>query len=199
MYASPGSAQDTTEVNVVWIRTQCKQSTVLRGDLDGVRRLLLDIPRCGRLMPSVRSLDSRGGDVYHYQLDTFSNGAISMMPDYETRFDTSDPGAIRWEPHGEHNFRSWGAFRTTAGPVDGEVVVEIDTHAEADVAIDRVLIPLVEPFARQFMREVTTGFLANIKQVAESGATEPPHGGTEGADGSTARVSAMDTAHGGGK
>src|SRR6266852_1474937 len=123
MYASPGSAQDTTEVNVVWIRTQCKQSTVLRGDLDGVRRLLLDIPRCGRLMPSVRSLDSRGGDVYYYQLDTFSYGAISR------------------EPHGEHNFRSWGAFRTTAGPVDGEVVVEIDTHAEADVAIDRVLIP----------------------------------------------------------
>jgi hypothetical protein len=153
---------------VVWIRMQCKESTVIQADLDRVQRLLLDILGCGRLMPSVRSLERRVDAVYHYQLDAFSNGAISLAPDYEARFDSSDQAAIRWEPFGEHNFRSWGVFRSTAGPVPGESVVEIDTHAEADVPIDRVLIPLVEPFARQFTRQVTTGFLANIKKAAES-------------------------------
>jgi carbon monoxide dehydrogenase subunit G len=153
---------------VVWIRTQCKLSTVIASDPDAVRALLSDIEGCGRLMPSVHTLEGRGDDIYHYRLDAFSNGAISMTPDYETRFDTTDPAQIRWAPYGEHNFRSWGTFRTTAGPATGETVLEIDTRAEADVAIDPVLIPLVEPFARQFMREVTAGFLANIKQAVES-------------------------------
>jgi hypothetical protein len=159
---------------MVWIRTKCKQSTVIAADLGAVRELLLDIVGCGLLMPSVHTLESRGDGVYHYRLDTFSNGAISMTPDYDARFDTSDPGSIRWEPHGEHNFKSWGTFTTTPGPVAGEVVLEIDTHAEADVAIDRVLIALVEPFARQFMREVTDGFLANIKKAAQRPASAAP-------------------------
>lgn len=153
---------------MVWIRARCKDSTIVRADLDTVRRLLLDVTGCGRLMPSVITLEDRGGGVYHYQLASFSNGAISLAPDYEARFDVSDPGAIRWEPHGEHNFRSWGAYRSSPGPGPGEVVVEIEVRSEADVPIEPVLIPLVEPFARQFTREVTSGFLANIKAAAES-------------------------------
>jgi hypothetical protein len=161
---------------VVWIRAKCSESALVQADLDSVRRLLLDVTGCGRLMPSVITLQDRGDDVYHYQLDSFSNGAISLAPDYEAKFDTSDPGAIRWEPHGEHNFRSWGVYRSTAGPVPGETVVEIDVRTEADVPIDRMLIPLVEPFARQFMREVTTGFLVNIKAAAEGSARAEPAG-----------------------
>ena len=159
---------------MVWIRMQCRQSTVMTNELATVRGLLLDIEECGRLMPGVQLLEARGNGVYHYVLEAFSNGAVSMTPDYETRFDPSDPSDIRWEPHGEHNFRSWGSFRTTDTPVAGEVLLEIDTHAEADVAIDRILIPLIEPFARRFTEEVTAGFLAAIKQTVEAAPAGAP-------------------------
>ena len=153
---------------MVWIRSQSRRDIVIRADLGAARAFLLDIEGCGRLMPSVRILEGRGGGVYHYLLDAFDNGAISLTPDYEARFDTADPGEIRWEPHGSHNFRSWGAMRTQAGPAPGETVLEIDTRAEADAPVNPIMIALVEPFARQSSDQVTAGFLAAIKAALEA-------------------------------
>jgi hypothetical protein len=155
---------------LVWIRSHSKRSTVVRADIGQLRALLLDIVRCGLLMPSVQVLEPVGDGVYHYRLDAFATGAVRLQPDYEARFDVSDPAAIRWAPHGEHNFRSWGVFRTEPGPADGEVLLEIDTRAEADVDISPVMVTLVEPFARQSSDEVTRGFLANITSTVESAA-----------------------------
>ncbi|MFF8863310.1 hypothetical protein ACF08B_14810 [Streptomyces sp. NPDC015139] len=155
---------------MVSIRSASLAGTEIGAAPDAVRRLLLDVVGCGLLMPGVESLTAEGDDVYHYVLATLSNGAVSHTPDHRTRFDTGDPARIRWEPVGAHNFRSWGEFRTTPGTGPGTTYLEIDTRSEADVDIAPVVLPLVEPFARQQSDEVTEGFLAAIKDRLESGA-----------------------------
>lgn len=152
-----------------WVRSSCKRNIVLYRPLSPVRDFLLLIVECGRLMPSVVSLEETSSGVFHYLLEEFSDGAVQFTPDYESRFDVSDPGNIRWQPHGEHDFRSWGTFRTEAGAVDGETILEIETRSETNLAIDPILIPLVEPFANRSSVEVTEGFLAAIKTAVEGG------------------------------
>jgi len=154
---------------MTWVHSSSERSVVLRADLERVRAFLGRIVECGRLMPGVVDLAEVQPGVFHYQLEEFSDGAVRFTPDYETRFDTADPGNLRWEPHGEHNFRSWGVFHTEPGAVDGETVLEISTRSEADLAIDPILIPLVEPFARLSTEQVTQGFLARIQERLEAG------------------------------
>ncbi|GGY05606.1 SRPBCC family protein [Streptomyces hiroshimensis] len=154
---------------MVAIRSASTRGTEVRAAPDAVRRLLLDVVTCGLLMPGVESLIDEGDGIYHYRLATLSNGAVSHTPDHRTRFDTGDPGRITWEPVGSHNFRSWGEFRTTSGTSSGSTYLEIDTRSEADVDVAAVVLPLVEPFARQQSDQVTEGFLAAIKQRVEEG------------------------------
>ncbi|MGW0085221.1 hypothetical protein [Streptomyces sp. NPDC003393] len=155
---------------MVSIRSASVAGTEVKADPDTVRALLLDVVGCGLLMPGVESLTAEDDDVYHYVLATISNGAVSHTPDHRTRFDTSDAARIRWEPVGTHNFRSWGEFRTAPGSEPGTTFLEIDTRSEADVDIAPVVLPLVEPFARQQSDQVTDGFLTAIKERVESGA-----------------------------
>lgn len=154
---------------MTWVRSKSRGSIGIRADVGAVRKFLTDVPRCGRLMPSVVSLEPVGDDVYHYVLEEFSNGTVSLAPDYETRFDLGDPAAIRWQPHGEHNFRSWGVFTTREGARPDETVLEIDTYADADLAVPAVMVPLVRPFANKSSAEVTKGFLGRIKAAVEAG------------------------------
>jgi hypothetical protein len=161
---------------MTWVRSASRGSVAIRAGVQEVREFLSDIPRCGRLMPSVRSLEPVGDSVYHYVLEEFSNGTVSLAPDYQARFDHSDPAALRWQPHGEHNFRSWGVFTTRAGANPDETILEIDTHADADLPVPAVMVPLVRPFANRSSAEVTRGFLANIKAAVESGASRTPAG-----------------------
>jgi hypothetical protein len=159
---------------MTWVRSASRASIDIRADVRTVREFLRDIPRCGRLMPSVRSLEPAGEDVYHYVLEEFSNGTVSLAPDYEARFDLSDLAAIRWQPYGEHNFRSWGVFATREGTRPDETILEIDTHADADLAVPGVMVPLVRPFANRSSADVTKGFLASIKAAVEAGTADPP-------------------------
>jgi hypothetical protein len=152
---------------MTWIRSSSKKSIVIRADLDQVRSLLCDEVTCGKLMPGVETLEALGNSTYHYVLSEFQDGAVAFKPNYEARFDTSHPDEVRWEPHGEHDFRSWGVFRTSRGPSPEEVVLEIETKADADVAIDPILISMVEPFASLSSEQVTEGFLAAIKAHLE--------------------------------
>ncbi|WP_434597713.1 hypothetical protein [Streptomyces sp. A5-4] len=153
---------------MVAIRSASTSGLEVRAEPDAVRGLLLDIVGTGLLMPGVETLTAEGDDVYHYVLATISNGAVSHTPDHRSRFDTSDPARIGWEPVGSHNFRSWGEFRTTEGSTPGTTYVEIDTRSEADVNIAPVVVPLVEPFARQQSDQVTEGFVQAIKERAEA-------------------------------
>lgn len=157
---------------MAWVRSASKDSIDIDTDVETVRQFLLDVATCGRLMPSVVSLEPVGDGIYHYTLEEFSNGAVSLAPDYEARFDVSDPAAIRWEPHGEHNFRSWGVLATRSGAVAGETLLEIDTHADANLAVATVMVPLVRPFANRSSAEVTKGYLRNIKAAVEKAAVE---------------------------
>jgi hypothetical protein len=124
-------------------------------------------------MPGVVSLAEVGPGVFHYRLEEFSDGAVRFTPDYELRFDATDPGAIRWEPHGEHRFRSWGVFKSEPGAVPGETVLEIETRSRADLDIDPILVPLVEPFARRSTDEVTHGFVERIRARLEGTPAAP--------------------------
>jgi hypothetical protein len=154
---------------MVWIRSSTTRTIDIRADLDRVRGLLADVVGTGRLMPGVDVLEPAGTDAYHYVLEPFSNGAVSLVPDYRTRFDTSDPAALRWAPEGEHNFRSWGGFHTSEGGVPGETTLVIETSFEASVEVAPVVLPLIEPFAQRSNEDVTEGFLRAIKQAAEDG------------------------------
>jgi hypothetical protein len=153
---------------MVWIRSASRRSVTIRTDRERLRALLLDVVGCGRLMPGVEELERVGDDLFHYRLARVSNGAVNFTADYVNRFDTGDPDAITWEPHGEHNFRSWGTFRVTDGPVPGELNLEIDTRAEASVDVAKVVVILIEPFARRESDQVTKGFLAAIQSALES-------------------------------
>lgn len=159
---------------MVWIRSHTRRSVDVRVGVEQLREFLLDIVGCGRLMPGLRSLEEVGDGVYHYGLEPFSNGAVSLTPDYQARFDTRQPDDICWEPHGESNFRSWGSFRTSAGRVPGETVLEIEVRSEASVEISPVVVPLVEPFAQQSSEDVTDGFLRAIADAAEGRRVDRP-------------------------
>ena len=167
---------------MTWVRSQSKATIEIRAEVRAVREFLSDVVGCGLLMPSVRSLEPVGGDVYHYELDEFSNGAVSLAPDYQARFDLSDPAAIRWEPHGEHNFRSWGVFTTRDGAEPDETLLEIDTYADADVAVPPVMVPLVRPFANKASMETTKGFLDRIKEAVEAKTSDAKTRATETVD-----------------
>ncbi|MEW9533735.1 SRPBCC family protein [Microbispora sp. NPDC049125] len=159
---------------MVWIRTDSRGAIEVSRDPGEVRALLADIPGHARLMPGVDLLERRPGEspsgteIYHYVLTTVTNGAVRMTPDYEVTFDRADEGALRWEPHGVHNFRSGGVLRTSGGAAPGTSVVEIETWSEAQVDIAPVMVPLVEPFARRTSDDVTVGFLSAIKSAAEA-------------------------------
>ena len=153
---------------MVWIRSASKRSITIRTDRERLRALLLDIVGCGRLMPGVETLEQIGENLYHYRLAKVSNGAVNFTADYVNRFDTSDPDAITWEPDGEHNFRSWGTFQISDGPAPGELNLEIDTRAEASLDVARVVVILIEPFAKRESDQVTKGFLEAIRRAAES-------------------------------
>jgi hypothetical protein len=153
---------------MVALRSASTRSIEIQAAPDRVRELLLDTVNCGLLMPNVESLTHEGDGVHHYRLATISNGAVTHTPDYCSLFDTSDPACIRWEPHGTHNFRSWGAFRTEPGVMPGTTRLEIESRAEADVDIAPVVLPLVEPFAQQESDKITDGFLHAIKDALES-------------------------------
>ncbi|WP_367045406.1 hypothetical protein [Streptomyces sp. Je 1-332] len=155
---------------MVSIRSASTRGIEVRAEPDAVRALLLDTVTCGLLMPGVESLTDEGDGIHHYRLETISNGAVSHTPDHRTRFDTADPARISWAPVGDHNFRSWGEFRTQPGTTPGTTYLEIDTRSEADVDIAPVVLPLVEPFARQQSDKVTEGFLDAIKERAERAA-----------------------------
>jgi carbon monoxide dehydrogenase subunit G len=150
------------------IRSASTRSIEIKAAPDRVRELLLDTVRCGLLMPGVESLTDEGDGIHHYVLATISNGAVSHTPDYRSAIDTSDPGRIRWEPRGAHNFRSWGEFRTEPGTSPETTHLEIESRSEADVEIAPVVVPLVEPFAQQQSDQVTDGFLSAIKDAVES-------------------------------
>ncbi|MGI5351704.1 hypothetical protein ACQEU8_26505 [Streptomyces sp. CA-250714] len=154
---------------MTWVRSASDKSVTIRCERDRLRALIGDVVGCGRLMPGVESLEraAAGPDVYHYRLATVSNGAVTFTPEYEARFDTSDPDAIGWEPYGEHNFRSWGTFRIEDGADDGEQRLRIETRTEASVDVAPVVIVLIEPFAQKETDEVTEGFLRAIKEAAE--------------------------------
>jgi hypothetical protein len=147
---------------MVWIRAASKRSVNIRTDRERLRALLLDVVGCGLLMPGVEVLEKVGDGLYHYRLAEVSNGAVALTPDYVARFDTGDPDTITWEPHGEHNFRSWGTFRITDGRMPGELTLEIDTRSESQVEVAPIVIVLIEPFAQKESDEVTEGFLAAI-------------------------------------
>jgi hypothetical protein len=153
---------------MVWIRSASKRSITIRTDRERLRALLLDIVGCGRLMPGVETLEQVGENLYHYRLAKVSNGAVNFTADYVNRFDTSDPDSITWEPDGEHNMRSWGTFRISDGPVPGELNLEIDTRAEAALDVAKVVVILIEPFAKRESDQVTKGFLEAIRRTAES-------------------------------
>jgi hypothetical protein len=156
---------------MVWIRAASRHEDVVNGDLGRLRDWLADVASSGPLMPGVEELRDEGGGVYHYTLQEFSNGAVSLAPRYQVRFDASDPAAISWQPHGEHAFRSWGVFRTSPGAAPGEVLLEIDTRCEIDVPVAPVMATLVEPFAQSSIDEVTEGFLRALKERTETGVT----------------------------
>lgn len=154
---------------MTWVKTEAKGSIEIHADVDTVRKFLLDMPRCGRLMPSVEILEPVGADIYHYKLEALSNGGVTFTPEYDVKFDPSDPAEIRWEPYGEGNFKVWGVLRTAPGAGPNETVLEIDTRSEADVPVPGVMVPLIRPFASRSSNEVTKGFLKNIKSALESG------------------------------
>jgi hypothetical protein len=154
---------------MTWVQSSSRRSIVLAAELERLRDFLLRLVDCGRLMPGVVSLEEVQPGVLHYRLEEFSDGAVRFTPDYQSRFDVADAGNIRWEPHGEHNFRSHGVFHTEPGAVADECILEIATDAEADLAIDPILVPLVEPFARLSTDQVTQGFLQRIKEHLERG------------------------------
>lgn len=157
---------------MTWVRSASDKSVTVRCGRERLRTLLGDVTGCGKLMPGVESLERvEGGgaaeEVYHYRLATVSNGAVTFTPEYEARFDTSDPDAITWEPHGEHNFRSWGTFHIEDGAGEGEQRVRIETRTEASVDVAPVVVVLIEPFAQKETDEATEGFLEAIKEAAE--------------------------------
>ncbi|HEY3749803.1 MAG TPA: SRPBCC family protein [Pseudonocardiaceae bacterium] len=154
---------------MVWIRSSTTKVIDIRADLDQVRGLLADVVGTGRLMPGVEVLEPTGTDTYHYVLEPFSNGAVTLVPDYRTKFDVSDPATLRWGPDGEHNFLSTGAFHTSEGVVAGETTLVIETSFQASVEVAPVVLPLIEPFAQRSNEDVTVGFLRAIKQAAEGG------------------------------
>ncbi len=153
---------------MAWIRSATNRSVLIRTGRERLRALLADVAGCGRLMPGVEELERIGDDLYHYRLARVSNGAIAFTPDYVARFDTGDPDAIAWEPHGEHNFRSWGRFLIEDGPTPEETRLRIDTRSEAWVDVAPVVLVLIEPFAQKEMDEVTEGFLTAVKEAAET-------------------------------
>jgi hypothetical protein len=157
---------------MVWIRSATSRTIDIRCEPDRVRRLLLDVVDTGRLMPGVDILEPVDDDVYHYVLEPFSNGAVSLVPDYRVRFDTWDPCAIRWEPDGEHNFLSRGCFHTKEGGVLGETTLVIETSFQASVDVAAVVLPLIEPFAQRSNEDVTDGFALAIKRAAEAAPSE---------------------------
>jgi carbon monoxide dehydrogenase subunit G len=154
---------------MAWIRSASNRTVTIRTDRKQLHALLLDVANCGRLMPGVEELAEVGDDLYHYRLAPVSNGAVTFTPDYVAKFDTSDPDAITWQPHGEHNFRTWGTFRVSDGPVPGELTLQIDTKSEASVPVAPVVVVLIEPFARKESDEVTVGFLAAIADAVTAG------------------------------
>lgn len=153
---------------MTWVKSEAKASVEIHADVDTVRKFLLDVPQCGRLMPSVKSIDPVGDDIYHYKLEEFSNGGVTLTPDYQVKFDVSDPAEISWEPYGEHNFKVWGVYRTAPGNGPNVTTLELDTQSEVDLPVPSVMVPLVRPFASRSNAEVTKGFLKNIKSALES-------------------------------
>jgi hypothetical protein len=153
---------------MVWIRTKSKREIVIRTSRAALHALLLDVVGCGKLMRGVEEMSKVGENLYHYRLAEVANGVVRFTADYVSQFDVSDPDAITWEPNGEHNFRSWGTFRVSDGPSPEELVLQIDTHAEASVDVARVVVVLIEPFAAKESDEVTKGFLAAIRDSLES-------------------------------
>jgi carbon monoxide dehydrogenase subunit G len=152
---------------MTWIESSSSQTITLRAALPRVLDLLRDFATCARLMPGVRSVEQIERDVLHYQLEEFSNGAIAFTPDYRARFDVSEPTHVRWEPEGQHNFRSSGSFRVTPGPVDGELLLTIEVKSAADVEVDPILVAMVEPFAQQSTDQVTEQYLQALKHHLE--------------------------------
>jgi len=153
---------------MVWIRTKSKRDISIRTSREALRALLLDVVRCGKLMPSVEELSKVGDNLYHYRLAEVANGVVRFTADYVAEFDVSNPDAITWQPNGEHNFRSWGTFRISDGPSPEEQVLQIDTRSEASVDVARVVVVLIEPFAAKESDEVTKGFLTAIRDSLES-------------------------------
>ncbi|HEX9337259.1 MAG TPA: SRPBCC family protein [Pseudonocardiaceae bacterium] len=158
---------------MVWIRSSTTRAIDIRADVDRVRALLADVVGTGHLMPGVAVLEPAGENTYHYVLEPFSNGAVTLVPDYRTRFDTSDPARLRWAPDGEHNFMSEGGFRTHAGAAPGETTLEIETSFRASVDVAPVVLPLIEPFAQRSNEDVTESFLRAIKTAAEESVGGP--------------------------
>lgn len=153
---------------MVWIRTKSKRDITIRTSREALHALLTDVVTCGKLMPGVEELTKIGDDLYHYRLKEVSNGVIKFTPQHTARFDVSNPDAITWEPHGEHNFKSWGVFRVSDGPTPNEQVLEIDTRSEASIDVARVMVMLIEPFAQKESDDITKGFLAAIRNALES-------------------------------
>ncbi|WP_436494956.1 hypothetical protein [Actinokineospora sp. HUAS TT18] len=153
---------------MVWIRSKSKRDITIRTDRETLRRTIAAVLETGRLMPGVDEMSDLGDGVFHLRLATVSNGAVVFTPDYQARYDTTDPDLVTWEPHGEHNFRSWGHFRLSDGATPDEQVLEIETRAEASVDVAPVVVILIEPFAQKESDEATEGFLAAIRDAVEN-------------------------------
>ncbi|CRK55112.1 hypothetical protein [Alloactinosynnema sp. L-07] len=152
---------------MVWIRSKSKREITIRTDRETLRRTVAAVLDTGRLMPGVDEMTDLGEGRYHLRLATVSNGAVVFTPDYEASYDTTDADLVTWEPHGEHNFRTWGHFRISDGAAAGEQILEIETRAEASVDVAAVVVILIEPFAQKESDEATEGFLTAIRDSVE--------------------------------
>ncbi|HET8932559.1 MAG TPA: hypothetical protein VFN67_03925 [Polyangiales bacterium] len=150
------------------VRAAAKRRTTIQVPVSELQALIVQVEKVGQWMPAAEVMKHVQGDVYHYRLVNMSDGSMDFTPDYHVTFDISDPANVRWEPHGEANFVSRGVFRSLPGPVPEESVLEIDVSTHAEVDIDPLMLPLVEPLARDACEQVTEEYLKRIKADLES-------------------------------
>jgi hypothetical protein len=153
------------------VRAAARRRTIIKVPVDDLHAFILQVERCGQLMPAMEVMKHVEDDIYHYRLVSMSDGSMDFTPDYHVRFDTSDPANVRWAPHGKANFESTGVFRSSPGPMPNESTLEIDVSTFAEVDIDPLMLALVEPLAHNACEQVTDEYLSRIKSQLEGAAS----------------------------
>lgn len=154
--------------------TEVESTIVIKAPVEQAYAYLWDVIGSSSCIPGLASCKRVGADAYRFVFREVSTAGVSVSVQYTAHYQGDGHGSIR--------FKSTGAADDNT-EIDGELRLQksgdgtkiaLRQMLAPDTPVPTLLQRLVKSFAEREARNAVTAYLANLKQVLDSGTAAKP-------------------------